>query len=158
MSEPMSGEERARLREWSETSAHPWPTDRWECVEVGMTALLDDVDRLTEALEQAAKERTQLSGIAEAADRRWLDTLKRAERAEADLADEKRRHAECDEAKERYHEQWMLTEAELKELRAGVEAGGDYAPCDEPCRHSECEVGRWVRALLSDATTGEPDG
>lgn len=41
----------------------------------------------------------------------------------------------------------------LRELRAGVAPGGDYAPCEEPCHHSECEVGNWVRAMLS----GTPD-
>lgn len=33
-----------RLREWAETPACPWPTDRWESVEVAMLALLDEIE------------------------------------------------------------------------------------------------------------------
>lgn len=83
MSEPLGVEERARLREWAETPACPWPTDRWESVEVAMSALLDEVDRLTEALE-AAQSVAQRDEAEKG--RLWQHLRDRAERAEADLA------------------------------------------------------------------------
>lgn len=68
--EPVTTEDRARLREWAETPACPWPTDRWASVEVGMAALLDDVDRLAEECVRLESDVALVSALTEVADLR----------------------------------------------------------------------------------------
>lgn len=107
--------------------------------EKDVRTLLAEVDRLTEALDVVYKQlATERANV-----RDWKRHLRRAE---ADRADERRRHAE---------------------LRAGVEALADEWECPAHYRAGEhgeahiptchgCTKGGRLRALLSDTTTGEP--
>ena len=90
----------------------------------------------------AEAEQERLRGLADMYLTEYEDAFARAERAEAALAAEKAQHAECDELKGQYHEQWMLTQEVLDRVRAladewlsGIPQGADHVV---HCRVYDC--------------------